>query len=113
MSIWRGIANWWRRTWARLEPRRGLHIVEGDSLPRHLPRRALVLARDDDEDWCVGMRCPCGCGEVIELLLVPEAKPHWKLTVDTQGWPTLSPSVWRQKGCRSHFWLRGGQVCWA
>jgi len=27
-----------------------------------MPRRDLVLAREDDEDWCVGMRCPCGCG---------------------------------------------------
>jgi hypothetical protein len=113
MRIWARIGNWWRKTWARLEPRRRLQIVEGDSLPRRLPRRALVLARDDGEDWCVGMRCPCGCAEVIELLLVPEAKPRWKLTVDAKGWPSLSPSVWRQKGCRSHFWLRGGRVYWA
>lgn len=104
--------QWWRQTWARLAPRRRLRIVEGDSLPAQLPRRDLVLARDADEDWCVGMRCPCGCGRVIELLVIPEAKPRWDLTVDAKGRPTLSPSVWLQKGCKSHFWLRDGRVQW-
>ncbi len=106
------IARWWRNTWARIEPRRSLRIIEGDSLPARLSRRTLVLARDDGEDWCVGMRCPCGCGEVIELLIVPEAKPRWNITTDTKGRPSLSPSVWRQKGCRSHFWLKNGRVHW-
>src|SRR3546814_19102415 len=106
------LAHWWRKTWARLGPRRRLRIIDGDSLPPCLPRRDIVLARDDGEDWCVGMRCPCGCGHVIELLVVPEAKPRWDILVDPKGLPTLSPSVWLQKGCRSHFWLRNGRVHW-
>jgi Family of unknown function (DUF6527) len=106
------LARWFRRNWARIAPRRHLCIVEGDSLPPRLPRRDLVLARDGDEDWCVGMRCPCGCGRTIELLVVPEAKPRWDLSVDNKGRPSLSPSVLLQKGCRSHFWLRGGRVQW-
>jgi hypothetical protein len=97
---------------ARIAPRRGLQIVRGDSLPVHLPRRDLVLARDGDEDWCVGMRCPCGCGHVIELLIIREAKPRWDIQIDRKGFPSLSPSVWRQKGCRSHFWVKGGRVHW-
>jgi hypothetical protein len=106
------LARWFRRNWARIAPRRNLRIIEGDSLPPRLPRRDLVLARDSDEDWCVGMRCPCGCGRTIELLVIPEAKPRWDLSVDDKGRPSLSPSVWLQKGCRSHFWLRGGRVRW-
>jgi len=106
------IASWWRNTWARIEPRRRLRIVEGDSLPARVPRRAVVLARDDGEEWCVGLRCPCGCGDVIELLVVPEAKPRWDLAIDAKGRPSLSPSVGRQKGCRSHFWLRRGRIHW-
>jgi hypothetical protein len=87
-------------------------VTEGDSLPKRLPGRNLVLARDGDEDWCVGMRCPCGCGETIELLLIREAKPRWDLLVDPSGRPSLKPSVWLQTGCRSHFWLRRGRVEW-
>ena len=106
------IARWWRDCWARISPRRRVLIVEGDSLPERLPLRDLILIRDDGEDWCVGMRCPCGCGDVIELLVVAEAKPRWNVMVDARGYPSLSPSVWRQKGCRSHFWLRHGRISW-
>jgi hypothetical protein len=105
-------AHWLRNIQARIARRRRLQIVEGDGLPARLPRRDLVLARDGEEDWCVGMRCPCGCGRPIELLVVPEAKPRWNLSLDNKGYPNLSPSVWIQKGCKSHFWVRGGRVHW-
>ncbi|MEA2817517.1 MAG: hypothetical protein QOI93_5261 [Rhodospirillaceae bacterium] len=100
------------RLWDRFGPRRRLHIVQGDSLPADLPRRDLTLAQDDGEDWCVGFRCPCGCGQTIELLVIPEARPRWTLTTDSRGSPTLSPSVWLRQGCRSHFWLRNGRIVW-
>ncbi|WP_456769989.1 DUF6527 family protein [Bradyrhizobium sp. USDA 4448] len=58
------------------------------------------------------MRCPCGCGQGIELLLVKEAKPRWDLSVDPSERPSLKPSVWLQTGCKSHFWLRRGRVEW-
>lgn len=106
------LMRWFRRNWARIAPRRRLRVIDGDSLPSHLPRRDLVLARDGDEDWCVGMRCPCGCGRSIELLVIPEAAPRWDLRVDDKRRPSLSPSVWLQRGCRSHFWLTGGRVRW-
>ena len=112
MTISKMIMRWWRHVWARLGPCRRLRIIEGDSLPSQLPWRDLVLARDDGEDWCVGMRCPCGCGHVIELLVIAEAKPRWDVSVDTKGRPTLTPSVWLKKGCRSHFWIREGRVHW-
>ena len=106
------LARWLRNAWARFGPRRDLVVIEGDSLPKRLPRRNLVLAREDKEDWCVGMRCPCGCGDTIELLVIKEAKPRWDIAVNAKGQPTLSPSVWRKTGCRSHFWLRRGRVEW-
>jgi hypothetical protein len=58
------------------------------------------------------MRCPCGCGQGIELLLVKEAKPRWDISVDPSELPSLKPSVWLQAGCKSHFWLRRGRVEW-
>lgn len=94
------------------KPRRKLVIIESDSLPSDLPRKDIVLAREGGEDWCVGMRCPCGCERVIELLVFPEAKPSWRVSVDSKGHPTLHPSVWLKDGCKSHFWLRDGIVIW-
>jgi hypothetical protein len=51
---------WWRRLAAALTPRRSMVVVEGDMLPKRLPLWNLVVAREDDEDWSVGLRCPCG-----------------------------------------------------
>lgn len=103
---------WWRKAMEQILPRRRLRIVEGDSLPPKLPWRDIVLARDAGEDWSAGMRCPCGCGQTIELMLIPEVKPHWNLSVDVKERPTLKPSVWRKTGCHSHFWLKQGRVHW-
>jgi len=58
------------------------------------------------------MSCPCGCGYAIELLVVAEAKPRWDVKVDGNGVPTLTPSVWLQKGCRSHFRVLEGRIHW-
>ena len=102
----------WRRLADRVLPARRLKIVAGDSLPPTLPRRDLILVRDEEDDWCVGMRCPCGCGHIIELMLLREIKPRWDLQVDAAGRPTLHPSVWLQRGCRSHFWLKHGRIHW-
>ena len=105
-------ALWWKNTREKLMPRRRLRVIAGDSLPKRLPRRDLVLARDDGEDWCVGLRCPCGCGDSLELLVVAEAKPRWDIAIDKRGKPSLSPSIWRKTGCHSHFWLSNGRVRW-
>lgn len=103
---------WWRRLAASAMPARRLILVDGDSLPKRLPWRNIVLARDEGEDWCAGMRCPCGCGERIELMLIREVKPRWDLNIDKKGFPGLKPSVWRNTGCHSHFWLLSGRVHW-
>ena len=86
------LIRWFRRNWARIAPRRRLRVIDGDSLPSHLPRRDLVLARDGDEDWCVGMRCPCGCGRSIELW--SSRKPH---LVGTSGSMTKEDPVYRRR----------------
>lgn len=103
---------WFLKFLEWLLPARTLAVVPGDELPERLPRRGLVLLRDSGEDWCVGMLCPCGCDQKVELPLIPEAKPRWKLRVEPDGSPTLTPSVWLRDGCRSHFFVRRGKVDW-
>lgn len=103
---------WWRRIVGALTPRRLLKVIDGDTLPVRLPLWNLVVARDDGEDWSVGMRCPCGCGQRLEMMVLKEVKPRWDVAVDTKGRVTLHPSVWLQEGCRSHFWVRSGRIIW-
>lgn len=93
-------------------PARSIRVIEGDAFPVRLPPRGLLLLRDNGEDWSVAMRCPCGCGQKVELALIPEAKPRWKLALEADKSPTLSPSVWIREGCRSHYFVRRGKVEW-
>ena len=103
---------WWRKMIAAIGPRRGLVVIEGDTLPEKLPLRNLVLARDGDEDWSVGLRCPCGCGRRLEMMLLEEVRPRWDVSIDRRGLVSLHPSVWLREGCRSHFWVKAGKIVW-
>lgn len=62
--------------------------------------------------WSAAMLCPCGCGELLQMNLHEDGRPRWKLTRHEDGTVSLTPSVSRIVGCRSHFWLRRGQVQW-
>lgn len=42
-----------------------------------------IITREDQKDWSIGLRCPCGCGETIELLVMPEAQSSWSLSIVT------------------------------
>ena len=103
---------WLRGFIAAMTPRRALTIVEGDKLPEKMPLWNLVMARDDGDDWSVGMRCPCGCRQRLEMMVLKEVKPRWDVSTDSRGHVTLQPSVWLREGCRSHFWVRSGKVIW-
>lgn len=103
----------WLLNWMEMIlPERELMVVEDGDLPDRLRRRDLVLLRDGGEDWSVAMRCPCGCGQRVELALIREAKPRWSLRHEGGRRPTLYPSVWLREGCRSHFFVRDGRICW-
>lgn len=103
---------WLRRFCAWLTPAKRLVVVNDDTLPARLPLNSVVLARDDGEDWCVGLTCPCGCGDLLEMMVLQTVKPRWDVRKDARGRPTLHPSVYRNTGCRSHFWVRSGKIIW-
>jgi hypothetical protein len=111
--------NWLRRifSWARdrahrwpVPPYRTVE-VEG-MLPNRLKRRRLYVVQEDGFEEQAAMLCPCGCGRVLHMNLLPDERPCWRLTRHGDGTATLHPSVWRQKDCGSHFWFRQGRVTW-
>lgn len=57
-------------------------------------------------------RCPCGCNSVVTLSLQQAHWPHWTLKKSQSNRPILYPSVWRDVGCMSHFWIQDGRVYW-
>lgn len=106
------IFAWFQKLWLLFERPYKVIVVEDDTPPEKVRSKRIYLAHEDGEDWAVALRCPCGCGARLELMLLPEVKPHWKLQVDKNGVPSLKPSVWRETGCQSHFWLKKGRIIW-
>lgn len=108
MKLWNRFLNWIRS----FRSGYALVYVESDELPQRLAPKTITVARENQELWVAGLICPCGCKSRMELMLLDEAKPRWDLNVDKKGRPTLNPSVWRNTGCKAHFWLRSGQIIW-
>ena len=58
------------------------------------------------------VKCPGGCGTVLEINLVPDMRPRWKVTEDKDGVVTIEPSIWRKKDCECHFRITRGIIRW-
>ncbi len=85
--------------------------VESD-LPTKLKSNTLYVVHEDGFLEHAAMLCPCGCTEILQMNLIPDERPLWKLTKHENGTVSLYPSVWRKKGCNSHFWLRNSHIKW-
>ncbi|MET4241526.1 DUF6527 family protein [Bradyrhizobium sp. RT10b] len=80
--------------------------------PTHLRRNILYVTSGAEGPAFGFLRCPCGCDETLHLRFFGTRHPQWRLTTDRKRTVTLTPSVWRQTGCKSHFVLRQGKIHW-
>jgi hypothetical protein len=102
--------------WRRL--RRWLGIKESvapthvEDLPEALQPKQLYLVGKVCEPWSAALLCPCGCGAIIQLSLISDDDPRWKLSFDEGRAVTLHPSIWRIRGCGSHFFVRRNTIIW-
>lgn len=69
------------------------------------------VMRDDKPKWAL-FACPCGCNAVITLSLQLAHRPHWNVRTGKGHRPSVRPSVWRDIGCLSHFWIEDGRIYW-
>lgn len=108
-SFWNRCARFFQAPWIA---RRKFKIARAEELPDKLKRHRLY-AIGEGVPWLAALQCPCGCGETLQLSLLENDSPRWRrLTQEKDGTATLSPSIWRSKGCRSHFFLRKGRIVW-
>jgi hypothetical protein len=89
-----------------------LQTIWAKELPEPLNPMAVYVLGEGEYLWFVVMICPCGCNAKLEMSLLADAKPRWRLIEHTDGTVSLQPSVWRRIGCRSHFFLRHGLIQW-
>jgi hypothetical protein len=69
------------------------------------------VVRNDQSKWALFL-CPCGCRSVITLSLQLAHRPRWTVHASKERRPSMRPSVWRDIGCLSHFWIEDGRVYW-
>lgn len=86
-------------------------VVRTDELPENLKENRLYVL-NQNTPWAVAFVCPCGCKDVIHLSLLESDSPRWEFTSLSWRKPTLYPSIWRTRGCNSHFFLRNGRIYW-
>jgi hypothetical protein len=110
MGVKIGLRQLWRRFTAR-PPLLTYKLVEEDVPPRAKPNVVYGVV-EEGSAWQAVLVCPCGCQKLIRLSLLRDDWPHWLLTCNADGTATLHPSIWRTIGCRSHFFVRNGEIVW-
>jgi len=83
-----------------------------EELPDKLHTHRIYLIGEGGEFWFAAMKCPCGCNETIQLSLLDEDSPHWRYQRHEDNTVSLDPSIWGTKGCKSHFFVRRGEIDW-
>lgn len=91
---------------------RQLETVRTEELPQNLSWQEVYVLGEGGNVWFVALLCPCGCGALLQMSLLPGADPRWHLIQHDDGSVSLQPSVWRKVGCRSHFFIRRGRIDW-
>lgn len=103
-SLWRSWRHWRTGQW---------QLIYVEDPPDIVKKGCLSVVGTKADPYQVVMGCPCGCSSPIFLDLVPsKTGQHWKLSEDSKGAATLSPSIWRTDECKSHFWLRKSRIVW-
>lgn len=59
--------------------------------------------------WYIHFLCPCGCGSTVHLPINVGPHPRWDYEPSTH---TVTPSILGTRGCKSHFYIRNGEVVW-
>jgi Family of unknown function (DUF6527) len=83
-----------------------------NEFPEVLDEGIVYLQGKVGHEWLAGFACPCGCGDVIELTMIKTFSPRWNISIEDNGVVTLTPSINRSVGCKSHFFITRGLVKW-
>lgn len=78
-------------------------------LPESVSSNTIYVVGEKPFYWQIALRCPCGCRELIQLNLIKKSYPQWEFSVNSNNRITIYPSIWRTRGCESHFIIRNNQ----
>lgn len=86
--------------------------IETSALPEKLVPNTIYILGDNGYLWYATMICPCGCKSTLQMSLYPDGKPKWDVIRHKGGSISLTPSINRTVGCKSHFFLEKGKIIW-
>ncbi|MEE9914019.1 MAG: hypothetical protein K4571_20090 [Deltaproteobacteria bacterium] len=89
-----------------------LSVLDKTPSNSFINEKDFIIVVDRGKFYWALFRCPCGCGNVISLSLQKNHNPSWTVRKTPAGRPTVHPSIWQNKGCCSHFWIKDGRVYW-
>jgi len=102
----------WGCAKARQEQAPRIRYERVEDFPERLQPMTLYIAGEEPYVWAAAMLCPCGCGDSIHLNLLEQERPCWSIQLHADSSVSAVPSVWRTKGCRSHFFIRNSGIEW-
>lgn len=105
IKIW--FWHWFPRRYWRVVGRVG----SADEIPKHLPRKGVVIAGVEKPKW-IAFGCPCGGGHRVMVNLDTARAPSWSVQSDKPL--TITPSFdIHEDGKNCHFFIRDGKILWA
>jgi hypothetical protein len=87
-------------------------IIQVEDFPDEVKSGYIYVVGEEGYKWVLAFKCPCGCNDIIQLNLLKETKPSWKIIQHRNGTYSISPSVDRFVNCKSHFTINNGLVSW-
>ena len=103
------LLNWVKSLFQKESVYRHTYLAD---VPDHLKKNVIYIICHNQSPWQIVMVCPCGCSKTLHMNLIQDYSPYWKVSIDNRNRISLHPSVHRTVGCKSHFFIRSGNVDW-
>ena len=83
-----------------------------DDMPdeKKIRNNTVYIIGENTYYWLAAFRCPCGCNDIIQLNLLNDSFPSWRITSRRNSRISILPSIERTVGCRNHFTLTKGLI---
>ena len=119
IQIVRWLGRLWR-SWMGAEPTAAESELEkppytfgyAEELPEKILSDQIYIIQDGLIPELLAFKCPCGCGVTIFLNLLPDTRPLWTYVISNETSISISPSIWRTTGCKSHFFVNDNAIKW-
>lgn len=98
--------------WTLKQFRYKVEIIPDNPNPENLKKNIIYVVGDKKYVKWAYIKCPCGCNNSIMLSLNKNSFPSWSVKQDKLGRATISPSINKLDGCRSHFLVKKGKLIW-